>query len=470
MVKSQIIFFILLSSVANSQTPDNAENIKPPSPLLTAHVDMLNELSQRRRVNTHFNNEQSVFYGLQSGFVNVAKGNITFVRRDLVTVGRIPIVLARVYDSSLVNQSAESDFSVGWQLSLAETIQVKANRTLVHRDDTATSNEFIPTTVGYKVNPAQNSDIKSVMFNEQALLQITYMSGWVKQFQKLGDRYRLVQMTDANGNLLKLAYIAHRISRIIGANNRWVSICRDDAGRIINVTDDNDRVVRYDYNRQGQLNTSYDLAGNRWRYQYNDKGFLAKVIDPMGQLASHFDFGKSNKVKVVRVRAKKHHYTYKDNITRVKDENKNVSTFVQNEQGITTSITNAEGFISSIVLNNHNQIIQLWHNGQKQAEIIYDDNGRPARFDINGKPTQMEQLKQGEFKQYHYHYDNEGWITAITGNEDKQVSYTYDTRGNVLQLTTDTINRTYHYANNGDVLSETETVLGQAANSKFGLQ
>jgi hypothetical protein len=38
---------------------------------------------------------------VQVGYVNVGRGNLTFVRRDLVTVGRIPLVLARVYDSSL---------------------------------------------------------------------------------------------------------------------------------------------------------------------------------------------------------------------------------------------------------------------------------------------------------------------------------------------------------------------------------
>ncbi|MFT4926918.1 MAG: hypothetical protein ACI8WB_003018 [Phenylobacterium sp.] len=83
----------------------------------------------------------------------------------------MPIVMARVYDSGLVNSGlvhlglalAEADFSSGWQLSLAQTIEVMDNGTLLYRDDSAVLNEFVPATVGYKINPAQNSDIKSIL-------------------------------------------------------------------------------------------------------------------------------------------------------------------------------------------------------------------------------------------------------------------------------------------------------------------
>ena len=46
-------------------------------------ITMLNELTERRQINTFFTNEQSLMYGLQTSFVNVGKGNLTFVRRDL---------------------------------------------------------------------------------------------------------------------------------------------------------------------------------------------------------------------------------------------------------------------------------------------------------------------------------------------------------------------------------------------------
>lgn len=66
---------------------------------LREQVGNLNEFSARRRLNSLFRNEQSVFYGVQLRYVNSSRGNLTFARRDLVVVGRIPIVFARVYDS-----------------------------------------------------------------------------------------------------------------------------------------------------------------------------------------------------------------------------------------------------------------------------------------------------------------------------------------------------------------------------------
>ncbi len=39
----------------------------------------LNELSARRRLTTLFPNEQSPFYGVQMNYVNLTRGNLTFL-------------------------------------------------------------------------------------------------------------------------------------------------------------------------------------------------------------------------------------------------------------------------------------------------------------------------------------------------------------------------------------------------------
>lgn len=275
-----ILFFclIILSNLAIAQTTP----IGRPSPLMVTHVGFLNELSERRRVNTFFPNaEQSIFYGQQVGHVNTSSGNTTFVRRDLGKTGRLPILIARVYDSSLVGGD---DFGAGWQLSIAETINITGAGTLKYRDDTATVKTFIPATVGYKINPAQNSDIKSVMFNTQGLLQIDYLTGWAKQFKKLGDKYRLVSIGDNNKNRLDLFYVDNQLSRIVGENNRFVDIKRNDIGRIASVKDDNGRTVVYDYSQKGLLDSVEDLGGNVWQYNYHGNGLLHKVTDPEGHL------------------------------------------------------------------------------------------------------------------------------------------------------------------------------------------
>jgi len=87
-------------------------------------LHIVNELSNRRRLTTFFSNEQSPFYGVQINYVNVGRGNLTFLNRDLVRLDRIPIVAGRVYDSRL---EAESDFGAGWKLSVSEVIRHHGN-------------------------------------------------------------------------------------------------------------------------------------------------------------------------------------------------------------------------------------------------------------------------------------------------------------------------------------------------------
>ena len=95
---------------------------------LTPFANYLNEFSERRRMNVYFPNEQTVLYGAQVGQVNVGRGNFTFLRRDLVTAGRMPLVAARVYDSSFAEGG---DFGTGWLLTLAETIRARDDGSLV---------------------------------------------------------------------------------------------------------------------------------------------------------------------------------------------------------------------------------------------------------------------------------------------------------------------------------------------------
>lgn len=92
---------------------------------IAQYVKQAAEFSSRARANVYFPNVQSIFNGVQVSFVNVGTGNLTFTRRDVVASGRIPIVVARVYDSA---GSGSPDFGPGWRLSAGETISVADNK------------------------------------------------------------------------------------------------------------------------------------------------------------------------------------------------------------------------------------------------------------------------------------------------------------------------------------------------------
>jgi hypothetical protein len=138
-------------------------------PLLVSHATWLNELSERRQTSTLIPNQQSMFNGISYGYVNTAKLNVTFSRRDMVVVGRMPLVFARVYDSSY---AGADDFAQGWHLSIAQTIQTQANGDLQYLDDTGTFHLLAQTASGFNIKPLQHTEVKAVTFNAQGQLQI----------------------------------------------------------------------------------------------------------------------------------------------------------------------------------------------------------------------------------------------------------------------------------------------------------
>lgn len=85
------------------------------------YLALIEEVDLRRRVNVLHPNPQSMFDGLQVGFVNVGSGNLTFLRRDLVVDGDVPLVFGRVHDSRIARNA---DFGPRWRLSLAEELRI----------------------------------------------------------------------------------------------------------------------------------------------------------------------------------------------------------------------------------------------------------------------------------------------------------------------------------------------------------
>ena len=109
---------VVLVGSSSVATDDKEPTAADPS--LESYLPLIAEFNLRRRVNVLFPNPQTLFDGLQAGFVNVGSGNLTFLRRDLVTRANGPLVFGRVYDSRL----NDADFGRGWRLSLAEELRI----------------------------------------------------------------------------------------------------------------------------------------------------------------------------------------------------------------------------------------------------------------------------------------------------------------------------------------------------------
>ena len=480
-IKDRIALIILLLStallmnVAQSKAGDVSE------PFIKAVTD-LNEFTERRRVNTFFTNEQSIFYGLPKGFVNVGRGNLTFVRRDLVTVGRLPIMFARVYDSS---RQDRGDFGIGWYSNYDETISFLQNGNLLFVDESRYKTLFVANESGYVIAKGEVSDVIDLNELSSETIQIKYRSGLSKYFQKLGEKYHLSLIQDKYGNKVQLYYVNEKLNYISGQNGHFLNLIRDNDGRVIQVTDDEHRSIYYQYDSIGRLAEALDLRGGKWKYQYQkNQPLITEIFDPDNNTAASFSYNESKKVVKSNIRSFQYSYQYTGNKTEVIDEAKNSTLFTQNEQGITTSVINAEGYSSRIKLNQYNQVEQLFHDEQLTTKFTYDSFGKISQvsqlidngtYVIRDYAPNTQSCSNISSEELNGLLNNSCRVTTRTINE-AQHTYTYGEYGDVIKEVFGTNELVYVYnddglltelMNNGNKAKFTYNTLGKFTSITF---
>ena len=111
------VMLVVTASTAQDERP--ADDSAAIGESLSFYADLVKETELRRRVNVLFPNPQSIFDGLQVGYVGVRHGNLTFRRRDIVSGPGELAYFSRVHDSRI---GQNRDFGPGWRLSLAEEL------------------------------------------------------------------------------------------------------------------------------------------------------------------------------------------------------------------------------------------------------------------------------------------------------------------------------------------------------------
>lgn len=417
---------------SNENTPENLAKIGP-------HISLLNELSERRRPNSFFVNEQSQRYGVQVGYVNVGKGNLTFLRRDMVVVGRIPIVAGRVYDSSATDSG---DFGPGWRFSMVETVDVGSDG-LIYTDESGSVEQLIKTTAdGFSPEHPTISDVLSAKQTGNRL-KVSMRGGWEKTFKGDDGKLKLTKVTDRNGNSLRLSYDDDEaLARIRGDNGRFLDVLRNDEGLISVIIDDQQRRVSFQY-ESGQLVSVIDMGGYKWRYRYNDESQLKRIIDPLQSDAAIIRYRSDGRVSAARVRHRDNSFRYNDDVTIVTDGATDVTKFTQDASGITTKVENAAGVVSKIVLDNDLLPKKLRLNGTLRNKFEYDELG-----DLRS----MTSYAADRTVTHSYSFDwSSGQIENMTASDGRSHRFAYDNRGRLKRKTTDGVTTRYQYYSNGDL-------------------
>lgn len=394
---------LALALVGNTEV---ATDDKAPAadPSLDSYLPLITEFDLRQRANVLFPNPQTLFDGLQAGFVNVGSGNLTFLRRDLVTRANGPLVFGRVYDSRL---QRGGDFGPGWRLSLAEELHVdEAGITYV--DSAGAKRRFVPSATGhrpYKPTP------------RHAATRITLGEGWAtlrdgngakRTFKRFGTNgpWRIVSI-ETDGRQLDFRYRDAMLQSVVHRTLTMFNIERDAAGRIAGVADDQGRSVRYSYTAHGQLKDVYDIAGELWWHEYDADGRLTAAIGANRQPYLQISYDGQGRVRESRT-GREYVFTYENHRTVVAEGAGQRHMFERNADGTTVAFSSSSGVSWRVGLNSNNRVKQLT---LPSRTIDYD-------YDTAGRITMVKDSTKGR---QDYFYDGLGRLVSVRSPDDEEL-------------------------------------------------
>jgi YD repeat-containing protein len=423
------------SSFAFGQHAANSSDSK-----IAQYVKLASELTSRARANVYFTNPQDLFRGVQFNYVNVGLGNLTFLRRDIVASGRIPIVLARVYDSS---RAGSADFGPGWLLSAPETVSIQDHSAKLFSENGSVI-EFTQTEDGVfalaKDRPSDYLQLRKIADT----LQLKLRTGFTKEFKLISGSFLLTKVNDRNGNEVRLIYKSGKISRIENANH-FIEIKRNEQGRIISAEDDQARRVSYRYDSKGRLIEMDDLGAAAWLYSYTDDNKLKAALDPMKRLNFEVSYDDTGRVRRIKQPSGVIQYSYdpSSRSTTVIDRKELVSRYFQNEEGITTRIVNPLGEETAIRLDGSGNVLSLSRNGSTVQSMEYGPDHRiSSRHTVPGTGS-IDVI-------YKYDPAISALVSIDSGNGPAR-TFSYDGDGNLSSAVTDDGLHRYGISSSGDL-------------------
>ena len=335
-------------------------------------VGFLNDLSSRRRTTTFFMNPQPVFAGVQESFVNTSTGALTFLVRDLVRIGGMPIVLGRVYDSTL---DEGADFGPGWKLTVVEEIRQEGSQ-LVFTD--ASNGEHRLDVSGGSVTPTSSATAPVVSGStrttrgEAGIVVLESADGMLRGFKQDGEVWRLVHVWHGRG-WVRLDWRRGALVEVT-SDAGWVRISRRDDGRIASIVDDLGRTVAYSYDPDGRLTGVADRAGGQWRMGYAGAGRLSSITDPRSKVVLAAAWTEA-RVRRIRVLHETTDFSYTDTATTATNLLGWATVYRRDDSGITTSITDRTGATTEVAFDSQHRPVTVTRDGATITRVGYDEDG-----------------------------------------------------------------------------------------------
>ncbi len=423
------------TSRLNSDTKPSASNRKDSScstctpkaegSALVDAVDRLAVLGRTTQIQTMLPIQHSLREGTPVNFVSTATGHLAFAISDLELIGTMPVTFQRSYNSRL---RQDRGLGNGWSFAFDDWILIEGERATLTKGDGSVI-AFRADEAGSYLVPAnlQPSLHQSFKINGDTITE--EVGEFSRIYKKKRGVYRLAQITDRNGNLIRIGFDSSgNLSRVSGSNH-WLKLewSNGARSRLLGLVDSAGRRVTFKHEGT-RLGSVIDTAGNEWSYKYSSAG-LTTAKDPFGRVLLSVTYDRAGRAVEAGDAAGSYSYEY-DSSSAV-----STRTVVADPLGIRTVYEHrSDGALTS-----------LWeHGGQRLLEITHDSANRPTRF---------LSLRDGELS---YGFDEQNRLTQITSSGASR-TYTYDDRGRVTSLTDNGVRTDYVRDSSGNIVTATSS-------------
>ncbi|HYI07641.1 MAG TPA: PKD domain-containing protein [Thermoanaerobaculia bacterium] len=335
----------------------------------------------------------------------------------------------------------------GNTLSITDADGKARRATYDTKNNMLTSTDKLGQVTTYEYDPAGNVTVKKD--HEGRISRYTYNS--FKQITSATDPNNettayeydpvtgnLLKVTDAEGNLMQMAYDFHgRLETVTDARNKVRRFAYDNFGNVTRETHENGKATTYTYDAMGRRLTMTDPYNRTTTYAYDDAGRMKSMTDHLGNtITDEFD-GAGAISGRIDARGNKTAVTVnaKGLTTNVKTTD-DVEIVLGYEPGdVLTSVNRGTGYSPSVELNDVGEekkfilapgieyVYELDEEGRRKSET--DPLGHKTSFTwntLNKMTSRTDALSHTTA----YEYDGAGNVKSLTDSNQRKTTYTYD--------------------------------------------
>jgi len=440
--------------------------------------------------------------------VNIVSGSFYHNEQDfnVATIGDA-LRVTRHYNSRNYESSM---FGNGWTSNWDYSLIVKPDSNILVKYGSGGQITFnktneTPTEITYKA-PQANSDVVKKTALKYVLNK---KSGEILEFDLNGG---LTKMLDKYGNAISITYNASEIDKISSDSGEYLKFTYSN-DYVTKITDHAGRSYSYAYNGDKLVSVTTPLGGTR-DYVY-DKHGLTKLIDEMGQtyLINHYDAlervewqedGEGNKTRLrynllqkkneiidiktgeitvfefdesLRVTKKtfpdgtfeQYKFDSNSNKTEIRDRKGQITKFVYDSDNNLTELTQPDGTVIKNEYNDSDMLLKQYRNNMLLMEYAYNSLDKltsmkqhidvstvaETTFTYDTKGRLIQKTTPGG-NEVTYEYEGDSVPVKVTYPENLVKTYEYDNLSRMISETVDGVKISYEYDNSGNLIKITD--------------